>query len=96
MRILIAAAALSACATVPAEDVEKVPEHGAGTCDAARVQDLVGRQRSEALGAEALRRSGAITLRWIEPDSVITQDLRRDRLNIDVTKAGRVTGFRCF
>jgi hypothetical protein len=95
MRILIAAAAVAACATVP-PDEEKVPEHGAGVCDASRVQDLIGRQRSDALGAEALRRSGARALRWLAPDTAYTMDLRRDRLNIDVTKGGRVTGLRCF
>jgi hypothetical protein len=83
------------CATMTPEE-EPVPEHGAGRCDAARLQDLVGRPRSDALGAEALRRSGARTLRWIGPDAIITQDLRSDRLNIDVDARGRVTRLRCF
>lgn len=96
MKYLFAAAALAACATVPPEEPEQVPEHGAGACDASRVQDLVGRQRSDALGAEALRRSGARTLRWLAPDSAYTMDLRRDRLNIDVDERGRVTRLRCF
>lgn len=95
MRILIAAMMLGACATVPPEEPQP-PEHGAGVCDASRVQDLIGRQRSEALGAEALRRSGAKALRWLAPDTAYTMDLRRDRLNIDVTAGGRVTGLRCF
>jgi len=96
MRILIAAAALTACASAPAGDVDKAPVHGDGSCDAAPVQDLIGRQRSDALGAEALRRSGARALRWLAPDTAYTMNLRRDRLNIDVTETGRVTGLRCF
>ena len=95
MRILLAAALLMGCTTMTPEE-EPVPEHGAGSCDASRLQDLIGRQRSDALGAEARRRSGARTLRWIEPDAIITQDLRRDRLNIDVDERGRVTRLRCF
>jgi hypothetical protein len=89
---------LMACATVPpAEDPpEQVPEHGAGACNAAAVQDMIGRQRSDAAGAEALRRSGAKTLRWLEPDSAYTMDYRQDRLNIDVDARGRITRLRCF
>lgn len=93
--VLLGGLMLMACTTVPPEE-EEVPEHGAGNCDASKVQDLVGRQRSEALGAEALRRSGAKALRWIEPGSAITQDLRSDRLNIDLDSRGRITGLRCF
>jgi hypothetical protein len=94
-----AAAMLIGCATAepsaPPEE-KPVPEHGAGRCDAGAARSLVGRQRSEAVGAEALRLSGARTLRWLAPDSVYTMDLRPDRINIDVTAAGRITGLRCF
>jgi hypothetical protein len=95
MRVLAAAALLMGCTTMTPEE-EPVPEHGAGHCQAAGLGDLVGRQRSDALGAEALRRSGAKTLRWIAPGAIITQDLRSDRINIDVDARGRVTRLRCF
>jgi hypothetical protein len=95
VRILLAAALLMGCTTMTPEE-EPVPEHGAGLCQAAGLGDLVGRQRSDALGAEALRRSGAKTLRWIGPGAIITQDLRSDRLNIEVDSRGRVTRLRCF
>jgi uncharacterized protein involved in type VI secretion and phage assembly len=96
--MLLAAAVvlLMGCTTMATPEEEPVPEHGAGRCQAAGLGDLVGRQRSDALGAEALRRSGATTLRWIEPGAIITQDLRSDRLNIDVDGRGRVTRLRCF
>ncbi|HEX8643454.1 MAG TPA: I78 family peptidase inhibitor [Allosphingosinicella sp.] len=97
MRIAVAAGALMlmACTTMPPEEAP-VPDHGAGTCNAAPVQDLVGRQRSEAVGAEAMRRSGATTLRWIGPGTAYTQDLRRDRINLDTDAGGRITRVRCF
>jgi len=93
MRSLIAAALLFGCTSVPPEDV---PVAGAGACNAARVQDLVGRQRSDAIEADAVRRSGSKTLRWIGPDTAYTMDLREDRLNIDVDANGRITRLRCF
>ncbi|HYJ29883.1 MAG TPA: I78 family peptidase inhibitor [Allosphingosinicella sp.] len=96
MRALVAAALLAGCATPAPEPEGQTVEHGAGECDATRVQDLIGRQRSEAVGAEAIRRSKAQYVRWIAPDSMITQDLREDRINIDVDARGRITGLRCF
>jgi hypothetical protein len=94
---------LMACTTVPpegeaqppAQTAGPVPVAGEGACDAAPVQDLVGRQRSDAVGADAMRRSGARTLRWLEPDSMYTMDFREDRLNIDVDARGRITRLRC-
>jgi hypothetical protein len=85
---------LAGCAAAPAEP--GIPEQGAGRCNAAPALGLVGSRRSEAVGAEAMRRSGATTLRWIGPDAIITQDLRSDRINIDLDAGGRVTGLRCF
>ncbi|HEX9933414.1 MAG TPA: I78 family peptidase inhibitor [Allosphingosinicella sp.] len=103
MRIFLATTAaatlLIGCATAapPAPPEEQpVPEHGAGSCNAEAARGLVGRQRSDAVGAEALRLSGARTLRWLAPDSLYTMDLRQDRINIDVNANGRVTGLRCF
>ena len=97
MRILVPAAGLTliACAAVPPEEAP-VPEHGAGTCDAAPVQDLIGRRQSNEVAAEALRRSGAKTLRWIGPDSAYTQDLRSDRINLETDRSDRITAVRCF
>jgi hypothetical protein len=84
----------SACAAVP-RDVDEVPVQGAGKCDAARAQSLVGQQASSALGADALRRTGATGLRWIPPDVAVTADYREDRLNIELDRSNRVTAVRC-
>lgn len=95
MRILVAALSLVGCTPAPPPEPPP-PEPVEGLCNATPVQDLIGRPRSDSLGAEALRRSGSRTLRWIAPGAVITQDLRSDRINIDVDARDRVTRLRCF
>jgi hypothetical protein len=98
MKTGIAAGALMlmACTAVPPAEEPVPPDHGAGVCNAAPVQNLVGRQRSDAVGAEALRRSGAKALRWIGPDTAYTQDLRSDRINLETDGRGRIVRIRCF
>jgi hypothetical protein len=65
------------------------------TCNAAKVQSMIGRAASQSLGGEAVRISGARTMRWIRPDSVYTMDYRTDRLNIHVDARNRVTKINC-
>ena len=87
-----------ACAAVPPEDGsnETPREVGAsGECNADDLDNLVGRPASEALGAEALRRSGARALRWIRPGDAVTMDFRRDRLNISLDGQNRVERLHC-
>ena len=94
-RIIIAGLLLGGC-TAPEADVnENVPVHGAGQCDASAAQDLVGRMARGDLGAEALARTGARTIRWIQPNSAVTMDYRMDRLNIELDGNNRVTAIRC-
>ena len=57
--------------------------------------DLVGRQATTELGAEAMRRSGSARLRWIQPGDVITMDYSESRLNIYLDSRNRVDRFIC-
>lgn len=91
--VALSTALAGACTATAAEN--DVPEHGAGACNAAPVQDLVGRPATQELGADALRRSGARALRWIGPGQIVTMDYRTDRLNIDLDGRGRVKALRC-
>jgi hypothetical protein len=88
-----------ACAPVPPAEPgeERVPVHGATgyVCDAGRARSLVGREATGALGAEALRLSGARSIRWIPPGAMVTMDYREDRLNIELDGRNRVTRLRC-
>jgi hypothetical protein len=92
MRLIFAAALLLtlACTTVPPED-----GGSSGQCSAEAIGDLVGRPASEALGAEAMRRSGARRLRWIRPGDVITMDYSTQRLNIRLDGRNNVESFTC-
>ena len=81
------------CLTTPPED--KVPVHGEGQCDAARGQSLIGRARSAELGAEAMRLTGAGTMRWLTPGMIVTMEYREDRLTVFLDAAGRVERASC-
>ena len=88
-----------ACAPVPPAEPpeEQVAVHGdtGYVCDAGRARSLIGREATSALGAEALRLSGAGTLRWLPPGAIVTMDYREDRLNIELDGRNRVTQLRC-
>ena len=91
---------LAGCATVPPanaeSDVEATPaDEVTGNCDAAPAQHLVGRTRTAEIVAEALRLSGARTLRSIPEGTMVTMDYREDRLNIELDRANRITKIRC-
>lgn len=89
MKWIVVAAALGAfaCATVSEGEDRQ--------CRVERLAALEGREATNALGAEALRRSGARTLRWIRPGDAVTMDYRADRLNIRLDGRGMVEGFSC-
>lgn len=80
-------AALAGCASVPAQ--------GTGKCDAKRVQMLVGVLGTAGIGKVAMKRSGAKTIRWIQPGTMVTMDYRMDRLNIRLDARNFVTGLDC-
>ena len=97
MRIFLAAPVLltMACAAVPPDDSAVEPGGGSYRCNAEPLADLVGRPASQELGAEALRRSGARSLRWIRPGDMVTMDYSESRLNIHLDGQGRVERFNC-
>ena len=90
---------MTACAPVPPAEPaqEQFPVVGetGHVCNAARAQPLVGRDGTSEVGAEALRLSGARTIRWIPPRTAVTMDYREDRLNIELDGRNRVTRIRC-
>lgn len=83
-----------ACAAIPPEGEPGGPAL-AYRCQAEGLADLVGRPATAELGGEAMRRSGARTLRWIRPGDMVTMDFREDRLNIHLDAQHRVERLAC-
>jgi Peptidase inhibitor I78 family len=84
---------LAMCALLGA--CETVPTAGAGRCDANAVRQFTGSLATADLGQVILRRSGARTIRWIQPDMIVTLDYRRDRLNAKLDPRNFITGLDC-
>ncbi|MEG3164115.1 I78 family peptidase inhibitor [Sphingomonas sp. PB2P19] len=84
------AAAVSACTPV---ELRSPP--AARVCKAEALGDLVGKRASDARGDVLLTRSGARTLRWIAPDTMVTKDFREDRLNVHTDDKGRIIRVSC-
>ena len=91
IRSLPLVAVLGACAA------QQPPlAHGSGAvCKADGLADLVGRPGTAELGAQALNRAGARTLRWIQPGTAVTMDYRQDRLDIHLDAHNVVTRVNC-
>ena len=89
------ALALIAGGCMPKEEEVPARDDVRYACNAARVQTMVGQVATQALGTEAVRASGARTLRWITPGSAHTMDYRTDRLNIHLDAQNRVTRLNC-
>jgi polyisoprenoid-binding protein YceI len=64
-------------------------------CNAGAVPDAIGRKDTPALRADVTRKVGHSRVRWLPPGSIVTQDLRSDRLNVDIDGSGVVTRVRC-
>lgn len=92
MRLLPLALLLGACA---ANQSPPVVGGGGNVCQAEGLGDLIGQPGTSALAAEALEQSGARTLRWIQPGTMVTMDFRRDRLNIHLDDRNMVTKVNC-
>jgi hypothetical protein len=91
IRLLPLLALLGACAAA-----QHPPALGGGAvCKADGLADLVGQPATAALGAEALERAGARTLRWIQPGSAVTMDYRQDRLDIYLDEHNSVSKTGC-
>jgi hypothetical protein len=82
----------------PAMGEESLPVQGETPgyrCDASGVQSLIGQDATQSLGARALERTGARTIRWIRPGDAVTMDYREDRLNIHLDDRSRVERLTC-
>lgn len=88
MRVVLIAVMLAGCATVAEEPVAD------GRCDAAPVQDLIGRAADTVL-LDAEKRSGSGMVRVHATGDAVTMDYRADRLNLEVDAANRIIAVKC-
>ena len=79
---------VTACATFSSEEARV-------TCNAEGLADLVGQTASTQLGSDAMRRAGAVRLRWIRPGDVVTMEFSDQRLNIHLDARNRVESVNC-
>ncbi|MCD2315827.1 hypothetical protein LQ954_06660 [Sphingomonas sp. IC-11] len=89
--IVAAAVALAGCTTM---DTALPTAPSQGRCNAANVQDFVGKALT-AHQAEAKQRAGAAIVRSYETGSPLTMDYREDRLNIETNAAGTIVKLSC-
>jgi PBP1b-binding outer membrane lipoprotein LpoB len=88
---------LAGCCCTPKPAAETTPPPvaeqpaSADTCGMARFQNLIG-QPARAIDRSTLPAGTRI----LEPNSIVTQDFRQDRLNIFTSADGRVSSMRCF
>jgi hypothetical protein len=90
---LTAALMAGACAIDGAQPPETAKP--VTTCQAERVQYLVGRMITDRTAAAAKRGAHTEQLRIILPDTAVTMDFRPDRLNIDVRQDKVILRIHC-
>ncbi|MEG3082305.1 I78 family peptidase inhibitor [Sphingomonas sp. PB2P12] len=97
MKILAIITLLAAAACTPVEMRGETPVVAPVTagCNPASLGDLVGKRASDARADVMQTRSGARTLRWIAPNTMVTKDFLTDRLNVYVDSKGRIERFTC-
>lgn len=76
--IVVAALALSACATTGGSEAPI----GEGACKADAGQRFVGQKATAETGDALIKATGAKRLRWVPPRSAVTMDFQADRLTV--------------
>ena len=99
--VTLGAALLAACTTGGQRTYETGPREPISLrddddmCGQSLVQTFIGLRANAALRAEITERSGAGTIRWIEPNTAVTMDFRADRLNGEIDEDGAIRTLRC-
>lgn len=87
-------------AAAPDTPVSRTPTNTArnaprGDCGASQVESYVGKSASGAVRTEISAKSGAATVRWIGPDTAVTEDYNPARLNVRMGTDAIITGVDC-
>ena len=65
-------------------------------CGADRVRRFLRRPATPAVRAQVRRLAGHAQIRWIRPGEPVIQDLRADRLNMELDRRGRIARVDCY
>jgi hypothetical protein len=66
-----------------------------GVCDERAATWSIGRPATQETVARARRQAGARNVRVLRPGEAHTQEFRRDRLNLELDRRGRIRDVRC-
>lgn len=73
----------------PAEP-QRPPPPPPDACGASKAEAWIGKKATAEVRAEVKQATGAQMIRWLYPDSVVTQDYRPERLNVTMDKGTEV------
>ena len=84
------AVGLGGCLTTPGPTVA-----GDGRCDASQLQWAVGQPGNEENMRRVARESGAGLVNPISPTTIVSRDIRQDRLRVFLDANNIITAVRC-
>ncbi|RZJ05487.1 MAG: hypothetical protein EOO54_24875 [Haliea sp.] len=94
--VLLAACAVPSGSNTPGSPAgAPVTATPGGTCNAAPVQSLVGRNPTASVVEDARQRAGARMARVLRPNQAVTMEFNGERLNLTVDAAGKITRVTC-
>ncbi|WP_277051611.1 I78 family peptidase inhibitor [Zestomonas thermotolerans] len=91
---LLLAGLLAGCASQDGRDADTLAARP-DSCDASRVQQLVGQPVSRELLDQAMQRAGAKTARALGPHDIVTLEYNSQRLNLLTDQQGVITRVSC-
>jgi hypothetical protein len=69
-----------------AAEPQPQPAPAVNACNGDKVKAWYGQKATASVRAAIAAATGAKSIRWLYPDSVVTQDYREDRLNVRMDK----------
>lgn len=80
----------------PQASASPAADAGDDPCGAAKVAPWIGKEATVPVRIVVVRAAGAAADRWIYPDSIVTHDVRPDRLNVVMGKGtDKIVEARC-